>query len=188
MTRKIPVWKITLGGVLTAFGILLPQLFHIFGPAAGKMLLPMHLCVFVGGMVLGPLFGSCVGVLTPLASFLLTGMPGVPTVFFMVVELAAYGCFAGLFYRRWRQNLMVSLLLSQLCGRLIYALLLYAAGGLFRLPVPGAATVLAAVGTGLPGILLQLVMVPAMVLALGKVSERFGIDIRRKKSSTENSC
>ena len=173
--RKVPVWRITLGGVLIAFGILLPQLFHIFGPAAGKMLLPMHLCVLVGGMVLGPLFGAWIGVLTPVISSMTTGMPGVPTVFFMTFELAAYGLFAGLFYRKWRQNLLVSLLLSQLCGRLVYALLLSVAGGLLRLPVPGAATVLYAVGTGLPGIFLQLVLVPAMVAALQKACRHFDL-------------
>ena len=64
----------------------------------GEVFLPMHLPVLLAGFCLGPLFGGAVGILTPLASCLVTGMamPAPAILPFMVVELAVYGAAAGL--------------------------------------------------------------------------------------------
>ena len=90
--------KMAVGGLLIAVGILLPQVFHLAGGSAmGTLFLPMHLPVLLGGFLLGPLFGGTVGLLTPLVSCLLTGMPAAAVLPTMAVELLVYGLAGGAF-------------------------------------------------------------------------------------------
>ena len=66
--------KLVYTGLLVAVGVLLPQVFHIFGSsAAGMVFLPMHIPVLIGGLLLGPMSGLCIGVAAPLISFGITG-------------------------------------------------------------------------------------------------------------------
>ncbi len=100
-TERNQTWirKITYGGLLLAIGIVLPQVFHLTGgPASGATFLPMHIPVLIAGLLLGPAYGLIVGVVTPFLSFLITGMPVVARLPFMVVELTVYGLVAGFCY------------------------------------------------------------------------------------------
>ena len=161
------IWKLSVSGLLIATGLLLPWVFHLVGgETTGTLFLPMHLPVLLGGFLLGPLFGCAVGILTPLLSGLLTGMPAAAVLPFMTVELAVYGLAAGGFYQRCRLPSLVSLLLAQLAGRLVKALVLLALTGVFGLHVPAPLTVLTAVGAGLPGLALQWVALPLLLAAL----------------------
>ncbi len=158
--------------IISAFfvclGIVVPLLSaHSFG-VPGTVLLPMHLPVLLSGLICGPLFGALTGVLTPLLSSLLTGMPPVfPMLPIMLVELTCYGFFCGLFYKKLRLNLFVSLIASMVLGRLGYALvfqvLFSITNGKLR-----AANVAAAISTGVVGILIQLVLVPVIVASVNK--------------------
>ena len=68
--------KLTFGAMCLAISLLLPQVFHIIGmQQAGSVFLPMHLPVFIGGMLLGPIYGLFLGIFAPLTSFVVTGMP-----------------------------------------------------------------------------------------------------------------
>ena len=88
MTQSVK--KIVYGGLLIAIGVILPQLFHIFGQSAGQTFLPMHIPVILAGMLIGPVWGLGVAVIVPILSSLITGMPPVPMLYFMLFELAAY--------------------------------------------------------------------------------------------------
>lgn len=92
--------KMVYGGLLTAVGLVLPQAFHVFGQGAGMAFLPMHLPVMIAGILLGPCYGGLIGLIVPLVSSMLTGMPPVPKLYFMLVELVAYGIFTGIFIRK----------------------------------------------------------------------------------------
>ena len=92
---NVRVLKLAYGGLLVALGILLPQAFHIFGQNAGMIFLPIQIPVLFAGMLLGPYYGGLIGILVPLFSSVLTGMPPVPKVYFMFVELMAYGIVTG---------------------------------------------------------------------------------------------
>ena len=82
---------------MTAFAILLPQAFHLTGiPQSGQIFLPMHIPVLISGFVLGPVFGLFIGVLSPIISSLLTGMPDSFRLPFMIAELASYGFMSGI--------------------------------------------------------------------------------------------
>lgn len=163
-TRKS--MRLTSAGLLLALGLLIPQIFHVFGPTAGKLFLPMHISVLLSGLLLGPGYGFCIGLLTPALSMALTGMPQMPTTVFMIAELSVYGLCGGLFYKKAGRNLFPSLLLTQLCGRCAYALTLFVMGVLLGLEVPGVLAVATATVTGLPGILLQWLLIPAAVFAV----------------------
>lgn len=168
-SRKVSV-KTAMGGLFVAAGVLLPQLFHVFGAQAGRIMLPMHVFIFASGMLLGPVCGMITGAVTPFVSFLITGMPAVPQVLFMMFELAAYGAAAGL---AKKLNVFLALFVSQIAGRVVYALIMYVFSAL-GVPGGGAAAVWAAFVTGLPGIVLQYAAVPPMVVFLRKrVLNRF---------------
>lgn len=161
--------KLCTGALLLAAGILLPQVFHMIGgPAMGGMFLPMHLPVFIAGLLLGPLYGGAVGVITPLISFCITGMPPAAKLPFMLLELLTYGLVSGLL-RSKNVNIYASLILSMIAGRLVNALALVCATYLFHLNVPAVITVGAAVVTGIPGLIVQLVLVPAVVILIERV-------------------
>lgn len=156
--------QITTGGLLLALGVALPVGFHYFGNQLGRVFLPMHICIFLGGMLIGPVFGAGMGVMVPVISFLISGMPTIPILFFMMAELFLYGLIAGIAYKFF--NSFISLMISQLAGRIIFGLALFVTGNLLGLPVPAADSVIASFVTGLPGIIIQLIIIPAVVAIL----------------------
>ncbi len=84
---KKNVKKITVGGLLIALALVLPMAFHLTGvPQPGQVFLPMHIPVLLGGFVLGPVFGFFVGLFSPIISSVLTGMPAVVRLPFMMIE------------------------------------------------------------------------------------------------------
>lgn len=165
-------WKngrLACAALLVAVGLLLPPLFHLIGgQAAGGVLLPMHLPVLLAGLLFGPGVGIAVGGITPLLSFLLSGMPPLIKLPFMILELVTYGAVSGLCCVRGRLPIPVGLLLAQISGRLANALGLWVAAGLLSLPVSGPASVFTALVTGLPGVAVQWLVLPLAARILKK--------------------
>ena len=166
--------KITLSGIFIAIGILLPMVLHFAGSEAGKVFLPMHIPVLLSGFVLGPAYGLGVGVITPLLSSILTGMPPlvtpVPMAVIMIFELGAYGMVSGLLNKKFKLNMICSLLGSMLAGRIaagiVVAVILYVFG--FKNLGNPVIYVWGGIITGLPGIVIQLIVVPAFLTLLKK--------------------
>ncbi|MEW6524908.1 MAG: ECF transporter S component [Bacillota bacterium] len=156
--------KLTWTAVFVALGILLPMIFH--GAGLGRVFLPMHIPVLLSGFFLGGAPGLVVGAVTPLLSSLLTGMPPLmpPVAQLMVWELGVYGLLAGVAYRRLRLGVYPALLLALLGGRLVYGLLGYTILPLFGLTrVPLFVPLTTGLVTGAPGLVVQLVVIPAAV-------------------------
>lgn len=86
----------------------------------------------------------------------------------MLIELLTYGLVSGLLRSR-KINLYVSLILAQIAGRIANALALVFATYVLQLNVPAVITVGTAVVTGIPGLILQLVLVPAVVILIERV-------------------
>ena len=77
--------KLTFASLCLSTALLLPQLFHLLGlQQAGQIFLPMHIPVLLSGLLLGWHYGALLGFMTPLLSFLLTGMPSADRVLFMM--------------------------------------------------------------------------------------------------------
>lgn len=140
----------------------------------GAMLLPMHIPVLLCGFICGPAYGLAVGFIAPLLRSLLFTMPKLmPTAVAMAFELAAYGFFTGLFYRllpKKRIHIYTALIGAMLCGRAVWGVVSVVLYGIlgnigtFTIQMFLAGSVLNAV----PGIILQLVAVPVIVMALQK--------------------
>lgn len=160
-------YQLTAAGLLICLGVLIPFVTgHAFG-MRGTVLLPMHFSVLVSGFVLGPLWGAAVGVLTPVLSSVLTGMPPLyPTLPMMIAELGVYGFLTGYLYRTRRLGIFASLIPAMIAGRIVHAV--FFALILLTKGTPVTITVLAFVAEGIPGTALQLILIPLILRALLK--------------------
>ncbi|MDD4134819.1 MAG: ECF transporter S component, partial [Eubacteriales bacterium] len=168
MTRKPGVLPLAITGACIALCVVLPLAFHAI-PNAGNVFSPMHIPVLLCGLICGWPFGLACGILGPLLSSLITGMPPQAFLLPMAVELAVYGLATG-FLMRWVHtgsnyaDLYICLIAAMLLGRVIAGL----ARGLIL--SPGNLTMAAwASGyfiTSLPGIAIHLALIPALVMAL----------------------
>ncbi|MFG6346065.1 MAG: ECF transporter S component [Lachnospiraceae bacterium] len=157
--------------MLMAVGIVLP-FFTGQIPQAGNMLLPMHLPVIVCGLICGWQYGGIVGFMLPLLRYVLFGMPPMPNGLAMAFELAAYGAISGFLYNRSRWQCIVSLyrslVIAMIGGRVIWGIvrvvMLGMTGNAFTWQMFMAGAFLNAV----PGIILQLVFIPTLMVALNK--------------------
>ena len=159
--------KLTYGALFLAFGLLIPQIFHLVG-GTGPIFLPMHIPVLLAGFFLGGPMGAIIGILTPILSSLVTSMPQPPILYFMIAELAAYGFFAGLLFKNMKLNSIVSLIGAMVAGRLVLAITVFALQPLMGLQLSPKAYLVAAVTNGLPGILLQLILIPVLVRRISR--------------------
>ena len=90
--------QMVLTALFVAIGVVLPQAFHAV-PNAGSVFLPMHIPGLIAGYFVGPVYGLACGILTPLLSHLIFGMPPAPVLPGMLCELAVYGLMTGLLNR-----------------------------------------------------------------------------------------
>lgn len=162
--------RLIFAGLCVALGVVLPVAFHSVANA-GSIFLPMHIPVLLCGLVCGWPFGLACGVLAPLLSSLFTGMPPAAMLPSMLCELAVYGFLSGLLLQKIKTgklivDLYLSLIAAMLAGRLVYGLLnaLIFRAGSYSLPIWLTASFV----TALPGIVIQLAVLPALVLALQK--------------------
>ncbi|MDU0894838.1 MAG: ECF transporter S component [Finegoldia magna] len=159
MTTK----KLVYTAVFLALGILFPMLFHLLG-LPGQVLLPMHIPIFLGALTLGPISGFIVGILTPILSSLLTGMPPmIPMVPIMVFELAAYGFFAGFLYEKYPKNVFIPLIAAMIIGRIVAGIAAWSVFNIFNMDKINILTYISSSFVkGLPGIIMSLVLVPLL--------------------------
>lgn len=158
--------KLSYGGVLVALGILLPQAFHMFGQNAGMVFLPIQIPALFAGLLLGPYYGGVIGILVPLLSFVLTGMPPVPKVYFMFVELMVYGIVSGWMIKK--TNVYVSLFTAMILGRAAYGISLIMGVHLLQMHAPfmNQAAFWSGIITGIPGMMIQAAVLPILYLTL----------------------
>ncbi|HJB26091.1 MAG TPA: ECF transporter S component [Firmicutes bacterium] len=159
--------NLVIAALCLALGILLPQVFHAFG--AGSTFLPMHIPVLLCGFLCGWQYGALCGLVVPLLSSLFTGMPPIfPTAPAMMLELCAYGLLTGLFYRRVKWNIYFSLISAMLAGRIVSGIANAAFMGIAGKAYGFSAFLTASFVTAVPGIIIQLVAVPLIVICLEK--------------------
>ncbi len=164
--------------VFTLLNVAVPWVFHQFH-LAGPTFLPMHIFVFVAGLLFGWRFGLVVGLLTPLASYAISGMPQLSVLPQLVAELAAYGLVAGLLREKFSLRVAWSLLGAMVAGRL--ALLIAASvvilitgqvfgpTGVQNNPL---LMVWSVMKQGWPGIVIQLTLIPAAIWLVGRVARK----------------
>lgn len=169
--------EIVLSGLFIASGLILPSIFHVYG--MGATFSPMHIPVLLAGFFLSIPYAIAVGALTPFLSSVFTGMPPIfPVMPYLVFELAAYGAIASLLYRKLKVNVYIALIGSMIAGRIVAGFAVWVLAAFFAAKLPGPIVFIAgAVTNGIPGIILQLVFIPALVMMLKRYNsvQREGI-------------
>jgi len=146
----------------------LPQIFHLIGiisgagSAPGQVFLPMYLPIILVGFLAGPLAGAAAGLLSPLVSFALSGMPTLALLPIITADLVFLGLAAGMLRSR-KLPILVKVLAAQLAGKAAYAIAIFAAAHLFGSETLGASAIFGSLRIGLPGFLLQWVLVPLII-------------------------
>lgn len=164
--------NITLSAMFLGLALVLPFLTGQI-QVVGKMLLPMHLPVLLCGLICGWQYGAVIGFVTPIMRSLIFGMPPLyPTALAMAFELAAYGFFVGFLFShaKWQciKSLYRCLLIAMIAGRAVSGLaniiLLGIRGDSYTL----SAFIAAHFTSAIPGIILQLTLIPAVMLLLNR--------------------
>ncbi len=170
-TIRKPIQNLVLSAMLLAVGIVLP-FFTGQIPKVGSMLLPMHLPVLVCGLVCGWQYGGIIGFILPLFRYALFGMPPMPNGLAMAFELASYGVISGFLYSRsrWKCTLALyrSLIIAMLGGRIVWGMVRILMTGVAKEAFTWQMFLAGAFLNAVPGILLQLTFIPAIMLALQK--------------------
>lgn len=167
-TKFTSVRKSVLTAAFIAMCVVLPMAFHSVG--LGSTFAPMHIPVLMCGLVCGGGYGLLCGLVGPLLSSVLTGMPGAAILPSMVPELMTYGLITGLLMKHVRTgklyaDLYISLGAAMLIGRAVagIAKALFFTGGegySFALWISGHFV------TSAPGIICHLLVIPVLTSTL----------------------
>lgn len=153
----------TIAAIVGAVAV--PQIFHLLGAvsglgtALGETFLPMHLPIILVGLLAGPYAGAVAGLVGPLASFALSGMPGAVMLPFMMIELCAYGLFAGLL-RNVKMPTLAKVLIAQVAGRATRAVAILISVFAFGNESINISVIWMSIGVGIFGIVLQWALLP----------------------------
>lgn len=138
----------------------------------GNMLCPMHIPVILCGYICGGPWGLAVGFIAPLLRSFVLGMPPMyPNAFAMAFELAAYGFVSGILYHAFPKKkgcIYFSLIISMIIGRLVWGAVQFICMGLDSSKFGFAAFWASAVTNAVPGIILQIILIPVVVMILEK--------------------
>lgn len=166
--KNLTAQRLALAALFLALGLVLPFLTGQIA-ALGQALLPMHLPALLCGFILGPQIGLAVGFIMPLLRSAVFGMPPLfPTATAMAFELATYGFLAGLLYQNLagRARVYLSLIGAMLGGRVVWGVVSLVLYGLQGRAFSWQIFMGGAFANALPGIVVQLILIPILVIAL----------------------
>lgn len=180
--------NLVLTAMFMAIGIVLPfftgQIKQI-----GSMLLPMHVPIMLCGLICGPWYGLAAGLCTPFIRSMIFGMPPLfPTAAAMMFELAAYGFVIGFLYFRSKWKcvfaLIRSMIAAMICGRIVWGVAMAVFMGINGGGFTMSAFIAGAFLNAIPGIIIQLILIPAVMTMLGKA--KIVVFSRNKKEHAAN--
>jgi len=158
--------------LFVVLAVSIPWACHVIHPSVGPTVLPLFFFVLLSGVFLGWRAGVLVGLLTPLISYGFSGMPVVQLMPSIISQSVVYGLAAGLLYKHLRCGLIISLVGANVAGRLAAFFLMAQIADLeYSMHLEWSA-----LQTGWPGIILQLLLLPPIVLFLEKGFFRYHYD------------
>ena len=167
MKKHNEILRMVLAALCLALAYVMPFLTGQI-PEIGSMLCPMHIPVLLCGFICGWPWGLAVGLIAPLFRSFTIGMPPLyPTALCMSLELAVYGAVSGWLHRRLPRKkpyIYLSLLVAMLAGRLIWGGAMFVCLGIDGGQFTMAAFLAGAVVNAIPGIVVQIVLVPILVM------------------------
>lgn len=170
--KNLPnIKNMTLSAMFLALALVLP-FFTGQIPEIGSMLCPMHIPVILTGFICSGPWGFIVGFTAPILRSLIFASPSMfPKAVAMAFELSSYGLFSSLLSHRLPKkisSIYASLIISMILGRLVWGVAMYVltsfSGGSFGL----AAFISSAVINALPGIAVQLIVIPVIIIMMQK--------------------
>lgn len=172
MSKMSVVKKSIITAICIALCVVLPQALHAI-PNAGSIYLPMHIPIILCGLICGWQYGLLCGIAGVGLSHLITGMPPVAALPSMMIECAVYGLMCGIMMKivktkKVYADLYISLIVSMLIGRIIAGMakaFIFSSGDMTI-----AAWATSYFVKGLPGIIIQLVIIPNIIFALTKAN------------------
>lgn len=172
VSSKKTIYRMVLCAMFLALAMVLPLLTGQM-KTFGKMLCPMHIPVILCGFFCGPLAALGVGFIAPIMRFFIFGKPDIiPNGFGMAFELAAYGFFSGFFYKilpKKNISVYISLIIAMILGRIVWGLTEFLMLNLGWIDAFGiSAFISGSILGSIPGILVQIIIIPILVMALKK--------------------
>lgn len=166
------ILKLVLSALFLSIGLVLPLLTSQI-KEIGDTLLPMHIPVMLCGVICGAYYGFSIGLILPFLRSIIFSMPPMyPNALWMALELATYGLVIGVLYTHLKsgglKRIYISLLSAMLVGRMVWGI-----AKVILLGLNGKAFTFAAFITGgfidaLPGIILQLILIPLILEVINK--------------------
>lgn len=182
MSEMTSVKRSIICAVCIALCYILPLFFHGI-QNAGSIFSPMHIPVFICGLICGWQYGLFCGIAGPVISSALTGMPPIATLPAMIVELGLYGLIAGIMMKVVKTgstiaDLYISLTVAIVIGRIASgaARAFLFAKGTYSLAMWVSAYVI----TSWPGTLIQFIFIPTIIYALMRahiIEDRYPVDL-----------
>ena len=161
--------KLTLAALFLALAYVMPFLTGQI-PEIGSMLCPLHIPVLLCGFICGWPWGLAVGFIAPLFRSLTLGMPPFfPTAVCMTFELAAYGAIIGWMHKllpKKKPYIYCSLLTAMILGRLVWGAAMFVCMGMKGGSFTFAAFLAGAFTNAIPGIIIQIVLIPILIMIL----------------------
>ena len=166
MIQNRKIHTLVLAALFLSMGMLLPLL-TLQIKEIGDSLLPMHLAVLLCSLLCGWKYGLIVGAVLPFLRSAFFGMPPMyPNGVWMSFELAAYGCSLDLLFayvfRRKERLLLPALLGAMLLGRIVWGSVKAVLLGLSDKPFSFAMFWTGGFVDAVPGIVLQLILIPVV--------------------------
>lgn len=161
-----------LAAMFLTIGVVLP-FFTSHIKEIGDTLLPMHIPALLCGFICGPWYGLVTGIMIPLLKSLVSSMPPIyPNAVWMSLELATYGFVAGFLYRMKKKNTIaytyVCLITSMIAGRIVWGIAKAVLFGIGGKSFGISAFIAGGFVDAIPGIVIQLVLIPILLKALKK--------------------
>ena len=163
-------FKLILSAMFLALGLTLPFLTGQI-PQIGNLLLPMHIPVFLCAFICGWQYGGMVGFITPLLRSFIFGVPFLyPNAISMAFELCTYEIVCGLIYQCFKKKniptIYFSMLPAMIAGRIVWGVIQVILLGLKDVPFSFNMFISGAILNAIPGIVIQLILVPGIVTVL----------------------
>ena len=169
--KQSAILNLTISAMLLALAMFLPFLTGQI-PQFGRMLSPLHIPAMLAGFILPLPWAVSLAFIIPIVRSLIFSMPPmVPMAVTMAFELATYALVIGLIYKRPAKSyfsILIALIPAMVIGRIVYALVFFIVmsltAGTFNLSV----VITGLTVEGLPGVIVQLLIVPPIVFAVEK--------------------
>lgn len=168
--RSLYVRKLVFSALCLALAYVLPFLTGQL-QSFGNALCPMHIPVLLCGFICGWPWGLAVGMIAPLLRSVTLGMPPMILAISMAFELAVYGAVSGYLYHKLPKkkiNIYYALIAAMIAGRIVWGIVKFAIAGFSSTAFPLSAFLAGAVTSALPGIAIQIIFIPIIVMSLRK--------------------